>query len=90
MLEIFEVNENNKDEVMNYLNETARVIIDNREKEVLEGLENDLQKVIFLDWWNGGSLWSSGDRAKRYKHVNKHDWDTVHDWILETVSMGMG
>ena len=58
--------------------------------------ENDLQRVIFLDWWNGGSLWKwneeskKHDRAERYKLVNDHDWDKAYGWIMETISMGMG
>ena len=68
-----------------------------RTKEALETLENDVQKIIFLDWFTGGELFEGYDelkrehiRARSYNHVNSHDWDEVHSFILETISMGMG
>ena len=85
-----------KEQIMNALSAYGKECYDTRKKEVLDGAENDLQRVIFLDWWNGGSLWKwneeskKHDRAERYKLVNDHDWDKAYGWIMETISMGMG
>lgn len=70
---------------------------DMRRQEAYNVLENDIQKTIFIDWFEGGRLWERYDdklhkhiRAIRYAHVNDHDWDNVSSFILETCSMGMG
>ena len=97
ILQIFEINnEKQEEEVMEYLNETAKQIYDAELERVMSSLENDLQKVIFLDWWYGNSLWlwneekKNHDKAKRYQHVNSHDWEMAHGYIMETISRGMG
>ncbi len=59
-------------------------------------LENDLQKTIYLDWSYGGGLWEYNKekrehiKAKRYQHINEHDWDMATGYIMETISNGMG
>ena len=70
---------------------------DMRRQEAYNVLENDIQVTIFIDWFEGGRLWSGYDdkthkhiRAIRYAHVSKHDWDNAGSFILETCSMGMG
>ena len=89
-------NQKDIDEVMEQCSVKVRLAYEAREKEVLNNLENDIQKVIFLDWWHGGNLWKwnaeerTHDRAKRYWHVSDHDWDKANDYILETISLGMG
>lgn len=97
MFQIFNPqNKKELDSVMNYLNVSANAIYDARKVEVLLALENDLQKTIFLDWWNGGHLWKwnketkQHDRADRYQHINEHDWEIARGYIMETISLGMG
>ena len=97
MIEVYEVTEDNHDEVMEHLNNTANAIYHGRKLKVLSALENDIQRIIFIDWWNGGNLFNGYDKennkhiiVERYQHVSKHDWETVSGWIMETISMGMG
>ncbi|HYE12199.1 MAG TPA: hypothetical protein VEF53_18675 [Patescibacteria group bacterium] len=91
MLKIFTVRNNKeKDKIMDYLNSVAKDCYDTEKERVLSLLENDLQKVIYLDWWNSGHLWKGEERAERYKHVNDHDWEMARGYIMETISRGMG
>lgn len=89
-------NKRGYDKVMDIMSQQASAIYKAREDEAMEALENDVQKIIFMDWRTGGSLWDYDKetkkhvRVKRYKHVSDHDWDIVHGYIMETVSMGMG
>jgi len=59
-------------------------------------LENDVQKIIYIDWWYGGILWEwneekrDHDIAKRYRHVSKYDWEKARGQIMQTTSNGMG
>lgn len=96
-LDIFECGDKKEEEqIMDALNAIGKECYDARKKQVLDGMENDLQRVIFLDWWHGGKLWEwnddtkNHDRAERYKLVNDHDWNEAYEWIMETISMGMG
>lgn len=81
---------------MEYMDNIAKACYSAELKRVMEELENDMQKTIYLDWWYGGYLWSYDEetrayiRAKRYQHVNDHDWDTASGYISEIVSNGMG
>jgi hypothetical protein len=74
-------------------------VFGDREKEVMDQLENDVQKIIFMDWWTGNCIngkWLKHEnrrehhRAKRYLHVSDHDWDVAYGYIMETISLGMG
>lgn len=97
MFQIFTTrNKNEFNNVMDCLNEYANTIFESELKRVMDILENDLQKTIYLDWWYGGKLWKwneklrDHERAERYRHVNKYDWDMAGNHIMETVSNGMG
>ena len=66
------------------------------EERYLSMLDNDIQKIIFLDWWNCGNLWNGMDQttgehilAKRYKHVKK-DFERAGQVILTACSEGLG
>jgi hypothetical protein len=89
-------NKKQESQVLNALDNIARACFSAELKRVLDALENDMQKTIYLDWWYGGYLWDCDTetreyiRAKRYKHVNDHDWDMACGYISETVSNGMG
>jgi hypothetical protein len=104
MLRLFTIhNKQEEKQVMDHLNKWANQVYEAEKARVLSLLENDLQKAIYLDWWYGGSLWlwneekRNHDRAKRYQHVNDHDWDNAHGYIMETngyimetINNGMG
>ncbi len=96
MIEVYELNEENYDEIMDKINKSANAIYEGRKLEVLSGLENDVQRIIFLDWWNHGGLWKYNketgktNRAERYRYIDENDWEVASGWIMETVSMGMG
>lgn len=85
-----------KEQLLDALSKEANMIYEARKQEVLEELNNDVQKIIFLDWWYGGVLNTLNketkeyERALRYRHVSKDDWDKVHGYIMETISLGMG
>ncbi|MGL5507784.1 MAG: hypothetical protein ACRDB0_07780 [Paraclostridium sp.] len=90
-------NKKEVEDVMEHLSAQAHAIYKAREEEVMSNLENDTQRIIFMDWFTGGILFEGFDdtthkhiKARRYRHVSDHDWDTVHGWIMETVCMGMG
>lgn len=90
-------NNTQKKRVFEYLDNVAKACYTAELERVMSELENDMQKTIYLDWWYGGHLWdketkSNGDRerAKRYRHVNDHDWKMATSFIMETVSNGMG
>lgn len=97
-IKIFETkNKKEFDEAIDAFSKEAELIYKAREEQVLKELDNDVQKIIFLDWFNGGKLWGKYDeenhrhvRAKRYAHVSDKDWDKAYDYIMETISMGMG
>jgi hypothetical protein len=61
-----------------------------RTEKVMERLENDIQKIIYMDWVTCGYIWNGNDRAKRYMHVSDHDWDIAYGNIMDTISLGMG
>ena len=97
LLQLFEVkNKKEEKQVMDYLNTCAKACYDAELERVMSKLENDVQKIIYLDWWNGGSLWAwneenkNHDRAKRYKYIGEYDWETTRNFIMKTVSNGMG
>jgi hypothetical protein len=97
MINVFKTrNEKEFNLVMDCLNNHANTIYESELERVMSLLENDLQKVIYLDWWYGGKLWKwseelrNHERAERYKHVNKYDWEMANNLISETVSNGMG
>ena len=86
-----------KRKIVNAIDNTDVVCFNAELNRVLNALENDMQKTIYLDWWNGGSIWfnetkSNGktNRAKRYVHVNDNDWEMATGYIMETISNGMG
>ena len=81
---------------MDYINRTTKTIYDEERTRAISELENDLQKVIYLDWWYGGKLWEwneekkDHDIVKRYRHVSKYDFEKARGQIFQTISNGMG
>jgi hypothetical protein len=59
-------------------------------------LENDMQKQVFMDWWNGKSLWKwneekrDHDIAEAYKDIDNKDWNKANDYILWACGQGCG
>lgn len=98
MFQMFTVLKNKKDEekFLKYANKIASEIYDAELKYVMSELENDIQKIIYLDWWFGGHLWGldnetkKHNRAKRYEHVSDYDWNKASGYIMDTISKGMG
>ncbi len=80
-------------EQFDHLNTLANEYYNNVKNIALAELENDTQKSVFLDWWNGKSLWSNDTEDGRnvlYKDIAKHDWDKAHDYMLWACGQGCG
>ena len=77
-------------EALDRLNKMASNLYRRRYSDVINRIDGDVATIIFIDWWNGGTIYEDGKRAKRYKYVGEKDWDEAHGWIMETISMGMG
>jgi hypothetical protein len=75
------------------LNKSAKEYYDNVKSIALTELENDIQKQVFLDWWNSKSLWSSktkSGRSEEYEIISDKDWDKANDYILWAIGQGCG
>lgn len=84
------------DSLLDELSEETKFIYEARDRDVLNTLENDVQKIIYIDWRTGGVISSYNEetkkyeRVKRYKHVSEHDWDFANSLIMETICLGLG
>lgn len=64
--------------------------------EYLAMAQNDAQREIFNDWWNGKCLWKwnevdqKDDRADGYEHYSEADWYAAGSLMLEACSDGLG
>lgn len=83
-------NKRHKKDVLDALAEEAKFIYEARDKEILELLENDVQKIIYLDWRSGGHVGSPSNPVPRYRLVSKYDYGKAHSAIMETICLGLG
>jgi len=81
------------EELIEILNKRTKKIYESRKQYILSQLKNDVQKILFLDWWNSGKIYDKRYKnglVERYKYVTTEDYNTVYGFIMETISMGMG
>jgi hypothetical protein len=73
-------------DVIDYLNSTTSTLYQSRYIYCMEQCKTKGSAQIFHDWWHGICI--SSDEYQR--HVNEEDYLDAHDWIMETISIGMG
>lgn len=86
-LRVTEINSQDEfEEFMDALNKETKIIFDNAYRKYLSFCENDDQRTIFKDWWNGTPV-STDEYASKF---SKEDNYTAGGIILEACSNGFG
>ena len=57
-------------------------------EEFLNSLSNDMQKKIFIDWWNG--ICVSSEEYITQNNISKDDDYEAYTAIMSVISMGLG
>jgi len=57
-------------------------------EEFLNSLSNDMQKKIFIDWWNG--ICVSSEEYITQNNISKEDDYEAYTAIMSVISMGLG
>jgi hypothetical protein len=71
---------------MDALNKETATIYENEKQRALNQCTNENIKTIFLDWWNGKSVYTEEYESK-YSREDHYD---AHSIILEVISNGFG
>lgn len=86
-LEVYEVHSQAEhDALMEYLNKQTAVIFENAHQEYLSICQNDAQRQIFTDWWNGKCVVTPEYKSK-FSYEDDYE---AHSIILTACSDGFG